>query len=417
MRALASLLLVSLLAAPVLAAPATPPAKPASKAAAKPAAKPAVKPASSPAAVKLMAAVADRYRTLKTYRLEGQGTNEVGNASQHQDQIMRMRFVVERPGRYSSIIESAENSQRMVTDGDSLWTAVPALGQYVVRPVRDLLASSDSGTFARQIDPASEYASLLEAATVMRSLGRDTVHTARGVITCERVALTLPQPDAGANVKVFPRVLWVDPTTHMVLLDSLRVEQQHPQAGLLHSVNVTRLVVAEANPVHAADAFTFANTDGLRRVRRFMQGSPEHSSMEGQPAQDFTLETLADSKPVKLSDLKGKVVLLDFWATWCGPCRRWLPIVAQAARDYADKGLVVYAVNERETVPQVRKYLEQQKIDIPVLMDLSGTVGTNYRASSIPLSVVVGRDGNIVRVLLGLHDAEDLAEVLKEAGL
>jgi hypothetical protein len=77
----------------------------------------------------------------------------------------------------------------------------------------------------------------------------------------------------------------------------------------------------------------------------------------------------------------------------------------------------VYAVNERETETQVRKYLDQQKIDIPVLMDLSGSVGTQYRASSIPLSVVVGRDGNVVRVLLGLHDADDLNEVLKEAGL
>lgn len=409
MRALASLLLVTLLAASVSAAPATPPAKTT--------AKPVAKPATSAAAAKLMAAVSERYRTLKTYRLEGQGTNEVGNASEKQQSVMRMRFVVARPGRYASLIESAENTQRMVTDGDSLWTALPSMGQYVVRPVADLLASSDSGTFVRQIDPASEYATLLAAATGMQMLGRDTVHTARGVVTCERVALTLPQPGAGANVKVYPRVLWIDPASHLVLLDSLRVEQQHPQAGLLHSVNITRLVVAEADPVHAADAFTFTNTEGLRRVRRFMQGSPEHSSMEGQPAQDFTLETLGDGKPVKLSDHKGKVVLLDFWATWCGPCRRWLPIVAKAHRDYASKGLVVYAVNERESESQVRKYLEQQKIDIPVLMDLSGSVGTLYRASSIPLSVIVGRDGNVLRVMLGLHDADDLEEVLKEAGL
>jgi thiol-disulfide isomerase/thioredoxin len=251
----------------------------------------------------------------------------------------------------------------------------------------------------------------------MRSLGRDTVRTARGVVTCERIAITLPQPGGNANVKVFPRVLWVDPATQLVLLDSMRVEQQHPQAGLLHSVNVTRLVVAEANPTHSADAFRFTDPDGLRRVRRFMQSSPEHSSMEGQPAQDFTLETLADGKPVKLSSLKGKVVLLDFWATWCGPCRRWLPIVEKLGREYASKGLVVYAVNERETETKVKEYLAKQKIDIPVLMDLTGNVGTMYRASSIPLSVLVGRDGNIVRVLLGLHTEEDLVEVLQEAGL
>ena len=175
--------------------------------------------------------------------------------------------------------------------------------------------------------------------------------------------------------------------------------------------------MAEADPAIAADAFKFTDTDGLRRVRRFMQSSPEHSSMEGQPAQDFTLETLEGAKPVKLSNLRGKVVLLDFWATWCGPCRRWLPIVEKAHRDYASKGLVVYAVNERESGSKVREYLTKQKLDVPVLMDLSGTVGTMYRASSIPLSVIIGRDGNIFRVLLGLHDEEDLREVLQEAGL
>ena len=155
----------------------------------------------------------------------------------------------------------------------------------------------------------------------------------------------------------------------------------------------------------------------MRRVRRFMQRSPEHEALEGQPATDFTLETLAGSKPVKLSELKGRVVVLDFWATWCGPCRRWLPIVEQASRDYASKGLAVFAVNERETDSKVRAYLDQQKLDLPVLMDRSGTVGSIYRASSIPLTVVVGKDGNVLRIMVGLHEAEDLKDVLHDAGI
>src|SRR5262249_3019529 len=118
-----------------------------------------------------------------------------------------------------------------------------------------------------------------------------------------------------------------------------------------------------------------------------------------------------------LSGLKGRVVLLDFWATWCGPCRGWLPIVAKAHRDFAAKGLSVFAVNEREPESKVRAYLAQQKLDLPVLMDRSGTVGTSYRANSTPLTVVVGRDGNVVRILVGLHDEEDLRDVLHEAGI
>jgi thiol-disulfide isomerase/thioredoxin len=306
----------------------------------------------------------------------------------------------------------------MVADGESLWTSVPELSQYQVQSLAKVRAGADSNAYQRQFDPAAGYEHLLAGVTSVRSLGRDTVMLGRGAVTCERYALTSVNAEAEAQgVKVLPHVLWVDPATHLVLLDSTRAEQHHPQLGEVYSVTMSRMVVAEADPVLTPDTFRFRPESGLRRVRRFMQASPEHTAMEGQPAEDFTLETLADSKPIKLSELKGKVVVLDFWATWCGPCRGWLPIVAKAHRDYAAKGLVVYAVNERETEPKVREYLEKQKLDVPVLMDLSGSVGSNYHSTAIPLTVIVGRDGKVFRVMVGLHDEEDLRDALHEAGI
>jgi thiol-disulfide isomerase/thioredoxin len=139
---------------------------------------------------------------------------------------------------------------------------------------------------------------------------------------------------------------------------------------------------------------------------------------DGGPArQRLTLETLTDAKPVTLSGLKGRVVLLDFWATWCGPCRGWLPIVAKAHHDYAAKGLSVFAVNEREPESKVLAYLTKQKLDLPVLMDTGGQVGMAYQARSIPLTVLVGRDGKVARVMVGLHDEEDLKDALHDAGI
>ncbi len=370
------------------------------------------------AARRALEGVTERYRTLRGYHLEGRGASKLTSAQGENENITWVRFLVSRPNRNASEIRTADMTTRLVMDGDSLWTALPELGQYQVQAVSTVRASVDSAMFARQFDPAEEYGRLLETVVAMRALGRDTVHTNAGIVMCDRYAVTTTAATQVAEgIKVHPRVLWVDPATRMVLLDSVSIDQQHPQLGAITSVNVTRMVVAKPDPVFAADAFRFKPSHDLKRVRRFSRQSAEHAALEGQPASDFTLETLAGSKSVKLSELKGQVVLLDFWATWCGPCRGWLPIVAKAHREYGSKGLKVYAVNEREAEPKVRDYLARQKLDVPVLMDRSGTVGSMYRASSIPLTVVVGRDGRVVRVLVGLHGEEDLRDVLAEAGL
>ena len=367
---------------------------------------------------KALERVAERYRTLKGYRLEGATSNTVSTRTEKNETGNRIRFLVQRPGRLTSEVRDSQYTTRLVANGESLWTAIPELDQYMAQPLAPLLAGADSAQLKGQLDPLSGYTHLLDGITRVQTLPRDTVRTARGVVKCDRYALWRAAADSTEpGVTLHPRVVWVDPASRLVLLDSSRVDQTHPQLGPVSAVSMMRLVVAEADPTVAADAFVFKPDDGMRRVRRFMQRSPEHEALEGQPATDFTLETLAGSKPVKLSELKGRVVVLDFWATWCGPCRRWLPIVEQASRDYASKGLAVFAVNERETDSKVRSYLDQQKLDLPVLMDRSGTVGSIYRASSIPLTVVVGKDGFVLRVMVGLHEAEDLKDVLHEAGI
>ena len=367
---------------------------------------------------KAVSSVAERYRTLKGYVLEGYSESRFSSTQGQQTSASSVRFKVSRPGKLSSEMRNDEMTSRVVSDGDSVWTSVAQLGQYTVQSLAQVRKDSDSAAFARQFDPASDYARLLDGVKDIRPLTRDTVHTAAGVVNCERYALSVSQPEGSdPSLTMYPRVLWIDPKTRMVLLDSVRVDQKHPQLGEVSSVNVTRMVVAKPDPVFTSGDFQFRPDTGMKRVRRFMRRSPEHADMEGRPATDFTLESLTSGSPVKLSSLKGKVVVLDFWATWCGPCRRWMPIVAKAQRDYADKGVQVYAVNLRESEAKVREYLGKQNIEVPVLMDRSGSVATDYRASSIPTTVIVGRDGKVVRVLVGLHGEEDLADVLHEAGV
>jgi thiol-disulfide isomerase/thioredoxin len=149
--------------------------------------------------------------------------------------------------------------------------------------------------------------------------------------------------------------------------------------------------------------------------------SPEQ--LEGKPAPDFSLDTL-DGKKIKLSDLKKNVVVLDFWATWCPPCRKSLPHVEEVSKkkDLADKGLKVLAVNAQEDKAKVEKFMKDNNFTFTVPMDKDGKVMQDYGIQGIPTTIVVSRGGKVHKVFVGFGDDSPkqldkaIEEAMKEGG-
>ena len=132
-------------------------------------------------------------------------------------------------------------------------------------------------------------------------------------------------------------------------------------------------------------------------------GDDEFDTMIGQQAPDFELARI-DGDPYKLSDSCGKeVVVLDFWATWCGPCIRALPEVMAAVDELEGKGVRLIAVNQQEAAGKVSQFLKSKGWDLDVVLDASrqNPVSKQFGVTGIPTTFVIGKDGKILMMHSG----------------
>jgi len=140
---------------------------------------------------------------------------------------------------------------------------------------------------------------------------------------------------------------------------------------------------------------------------------PAHSAeapgpAEGQPAPDFALDDLQGRK-VRLSDLRGEVVLVHFWATWCAHCAGEMKILQQVVENSDRKPPRILAVNLGEPASRVREFAREKGLSYPILLDRRGKVAEAYGVVGLPATLVVSADGRVVRKLeMGALSAEAL---------
>ena len=141
-----------------------------------------------------------------------------------------------------------------------------------------------------------------------------------------------------------------------------------------------------------------------------LAGCASKVNLEGKQAPDFSLKAL-DGKTYKLSDLKGKVVLLDFWATWCPPCREELPIIEKLHQEFKDKNLVVLGISneDRQTI---ENFLKNNRLTFPILIDEREKVGKSYKVVAIPRVLLIDKTGKIRKDILGYNPKNE--EILRE---
>lgn len=133
---------------------------------------------------------------------------------------------------------------------------------------------------------------------------------------------------------------------------------------------------------------------------------------EGALAPEIGLKDRA-GKAIRMADLKGSVVVVDFWASWCAPCREELPVLDSLYRKYRDQGLVVIGVGQDADVRKLTKFLRAKPLSFPIVHDVGGKVAGRYAPPKMPSSYIVDRKGLIRHVHAGFK-ASDKAALERE---
>lgn len=230
-------------------------------------------------------------------------------------------------------------------------------------------------------------------------------------------ASTLPQMK-GAEIKNEVVTMWLDKKLDLDLRNNVSMEMVMPGSSqtmqMSMSTNTTSLEVDQPIP---DSTFTFTPPADAKQVDQLFGATAAAGvDLTGQPAPSFSVTDLT-GKAYSLASLKGTPVLLDFWATWCGPCRESLPGVHDIYEKYKGQGLVVLGVDAGEDRATVEQFLKTNPFEYPVILGGESHVLDDYHVMGYPTFVLINADGKVAAEETGYGGQESLAGMLAKAGL
>lgn len=179
-------------------------------------------------------------------------------------------------------------------------------------------------------------------------------------------------------------------------------------------------IVIQTTPSAVKEEISVTNVPSLTPVNiADTEMSSSDGGLVGQPAPDFTLPTL-NGDEISLSNFRGQPVLINFWASWCEPCRIEMPMLINAYQDYSDEGLVILGLNvtEEDTLEAVNSFVDEFGVPYPILLDQVDHIShDDYRLIGLPMSIFIDRAGVVKRVVIGALREDEIdpyiAEILR----
>ena len=315
------------------------------------------------------------------------------------------------PGRFRARLKGSVEAIA-VSDGSTTWKALPTSKQWMKL---ELAAAATDDDAAEEDQPNSQpkdlhdnvarallirfpvIASLAERPEILKE---DTlkIDGRKAVCYVLRLHIGLTQHD-----------MWIDKDRYLVLRDVQSGPQNSTHGVLTVSID-TKFKKLATNSDVPDTVFAFEPEKKWAQVEMLVLPGEERLMLTGRPAADFTLKSL-DGDSQQLSSLRGKVVVLDFWATWCPPCRAELPSIEKLNAEFAGK-VQFLGVND-EDAGTVKGFLKKAGYTFPVLMDGKRQVHRTYGIRSIPVLLVIDRQGVIRQHFVGSRSQDALRSAIQ----
>jgi peroxiredoxin len=352
-----------------------------------------------PKAEKVLRVTADYFQKVKGARVNVDWTLFNENNGKRGKAEQSYRLTMERPNLLVATVVSGDQALSVICDGKKLYTIQNAANEYTVEDAPSSMDrivgkagvkhfhSLHGMTVLTSLMAAKPYEALLDGVQSVAYLGSEDLEG----IKCHHLRFTR---------EALNWDLWVDagdkPLVHKIAPDIMTLMKKQG-ADIPASVKL-ELAIAVKNwtidPALADATFAINLPKGAEKVGSLF---PEHPLLD-RKAPPITLSQLSGGT-FKLANYKDKnIVILDFWATWCGPCVKAMPILAEVAAKYKSKGVVLYAVNLEEKPEEVAAFLKENKLDVSVILDSDGEVSKTYGVEGIPQSVIIDKEG-VVRVV------------------
>jgi len=304
---------------------------------------------------------------------------------------------MQRPNRLAVVHKKGTMGPMVVCDGKKIATYHPQLNQYVLKPAPskfdDIFGrGSEAGAVIQQAIPlldvllsSNPYELFFKDIQNSKYLGTETVHGTN----CHHLKYTKGTLDWH---------LWVEAGKEP-LLRKIAAEVVQATVRAKFEWEFSNWVVN--NPA-GQGRFQFEPPPGARAVRKFGE-----NKLVGREAPNFKA-ALVDGGQMELAQHKGKhVVILDFWAVRCPPCRAALPVISKIAQDYKDKGVVLYTINEEDGPDKIRRFLESIGVKATAAIPKRGfgaMPSQLYAVEGIPQTVIIGKKGMIQSIHIGYHE-------------